>query len=82
MIIPSGIWQHYKGGMYLVLGVSQMSGTEDDPKAELFVVYVPLYKHKGAGLILRPALEFIETVDDPRDSGAQVNRFRYVGVNL
>jgi hypothetical protein len=72
MMIFTGIYRHYKGGLYLVLGVSQISGTEDDPQAQRYVVYVPLYTHKGAALILRPVEEFDEMVGTEQ-------RFKYLG---
>ncbi len=37
MLVPSGVWRHYKGGLYQVLGVAQHTETN-----ELMVVYVAL----------------------------------------
>lgn len=81
-----GLYQHYKGKLYLVLGVGQMSGTEDDPKATIYVVYVPLYPHRGSGIILRPASEFREMLTGTQviENGvlpqtSKTPRFKYVG---
>lgn len=76
MILPAGVYEHYSGKRYLVLGCSRHSET-----GEIDVVYVPLYPtNNGAhiGMSHRPLDMFLETVPDPKGSGAQVNRFRYI----
>lgn len=69
-----GIYQHYKGQHYLVLGVARHSETNEE-----LVVYVPLYLHPNGGKALqaRPRAMWDEIVDNK--DGVAVHRFRYVG---
>lgn len=55
-----GIYRHYKGGLYLVLGIAQHTETDEE-----MVVYVPLYERADAGLPLqaRPREMWDEQVD-------------------
>ncbi len=49
--VPTGIWKHFKGGEYLVLGVRQdraQSGKMCD-----FVYYVPLYDDASEAIYRR-----------------------------
>jgi hypothetical protein len=69
-----GIYQHYKGKLYLVLGTAQHSETQ-----EALVVYVPLYMHAGHGMSVRPLDMFLESVDV---DGVSVPRFEYIGKAL
>ena len=63
-MLQSGIYEHYKGGkFYFLLGVGQFSGTEDDSEAPLYAVYIPLYPHPGAGIIIRSLSEFEDFVN-------------------
>lgn len=55
MTIATGLYQHYKGQQYRVLGVAQHSETE-----ESMVVYQALYGEFG--LWLRPLSMFTEQV--------------------
>lgn len=56
MNLPTGIYQHYKGQQYRVIGVARHSETE-----EQLVVYQTLY---GAfGLWVRPLSMFLESVE-------------------
>jgi hypothetical protein len=80
--IRSGIWQHYKGKYYNVLGVGRHTET-----GELGVVYTPLYVHPNGG----PALQFrpLEMWTQPGlwevDGKRAVNyvpRFTYVGQEM
>ncbi len=64
-----GLYRHYKGKDYRVIGVARHSETE-----EVLVVYQALYGERG--LWVRPAAMFNETVDI---GGKQVPRFAYVG---
>lgn len=57
--IKPGIWQHFKGNRYEVLGIARHSETE-----EPMVVYRALYGEHG--LWVRPASMWLETVE--RDS--------------
>ncbi|MEX1196799.1 MAG: DUF1653 domain-containing protein [Pseudohongiellaceae bacterium] len=54
--IKAGIYRHFKGGRYEVLGTAQHSET-----GELLVVYRPLYGE--GGLWVRPLAMFTETVE-------------------
>lgn len=66
----TGVYQHYKGGKYLVLGVAKHSETKED-----LVVYVTLYENDMASMWVRPLAMFTEnvTVD-----GKSVPRFRKI----
>jgi len=68
-ILSPGRFRHYKGPMYVVLGVAKHSETE-----EPLVVYRKDYGDKS--LWVRPLAMFIEkvTVD-----GQKVPRFEYLG---
>ena len=61
----AGIYRHYKGQRYRVLGTAQHSET-----LELLVVYQALYGEHG--LWVRPAAMFCETVEL---DGERVSRF-------
>ncbi len=65
MTLQSGIYRHYKGQQYRVMGVARHSETE-----EQLVVYQALYGEYG--LWVRPLGMFTETVDV---DGEQINRF-------
>lgn len=69
MDIQPGVYQHFKGKFYLVIGVATHSETN-----EIMVVYQPLYGEQR--WFVRPASMFTETVE--RD-GLPVRRFRWVG---
>lgn len=64
-----GIYRHYKGKDYEVIGLARHSETE-----EWLVVYRPLYG--DFGLWVRPYEMFVEKVT--LDSGEQVARFEPV----
>lgn len=64
----TGIYRHYKGNTYKVLGVAKHSETLED-----LVVYQALYGEKG--LWVRPLKMFSETLCL---DGEQVQRFKYV----
>ena len=53
--IKTGLYRHYKGNDYQVIGTAQHSET-----LETLVVYKPLYG--DSGLWVRPLTMFIETV--------------------
>ncbi len=48
-MLISGVYEHYKGGRYLAIGVGRNTETN-----ELLVAYVPLYQHPNGG----PPLQF------------------------
>ncbi|WP_144171906.1 DUF1653 domain-containing protein [Pseudomonas sp. Kh13] len=68
MQIQPGVYRHYKGPEYRVLGVAHHSETD-----ELLVVYQLLYGDYGLGV--RPLDMFKETVEV---DGEQVPRFALV----
>ncbi|HYD34722.1 MAG TPA: DUF1653 domain-containing protein [Vitreimonas sp.] len=51
--ISAGVYQHYKGKKYLVLGIAKHSETLED-----LVVYVNLYENEASNLWVRPAEMF------------------------
>ena len=70
-----GIYEHYKGGLYQVLGVGAHSETD-----EKFVVYVSLTGAHlpGPRIRVRPLHLFFDDVE--WSSGERAPRFRYVGI--
>lgn len=62
-----GMYQHYKGGKYLVLGVAKHSETKED-----LVVYVSLYENDMSNFWVRPLAMFLEDVEL---NGKLVQRF-------
>ena len=68
-MIKTGIYRHFKGGRYEVIGLAKHSETMED-----MVVYRALY---GEGeLWVRPLAMWQETVVH---NGERVPRFRYIG---
>jgi Uncharacterized protein conserved in bacteria len=67
--IPPGVYRHYKGNCYLVLGEATHSET-----MEAMVVYQALYGERG--LWVRPRSMFIENVVI---DGRARPRFAYIG---
>ena len=67
----TGLYRHYKGQFYLVLGTGHDS---NHPRREV-VVYVPLYVAKGPRLAVRDRDEFEGTVEV---DGRTVPRFKWV----
>jgi len=65
MTIPTGIYQHYKGPLYQVLGVAKHSETEEE-----HVVYRALYGEEG--LWIRPLSMFTEQIEK---DGQTIPRF-------
>jgi hypothetical protein len=75
----AGIYEHYKGKRYLVLGLARHFETH-----EIHVVYVPLYDipdHGGVQMAIRPKEMFEGTVQSPlaKSPNATVPRFKYIG---
>ncbi len=66
--IPLGIYRHYKGNDYEVLGVARHSETE-----EWMVIYKTLYG--DFSMWVRPLTMFLETVEQ---EGKVIPRFRYL----
>lgn len=70
-----GIYKHYKGKDYLVIGIARHSEME-----KLFVVYIPLYnikENRGIQMTIRPLDIFLETIETEE---GHVKRFTYLGV--
>ena len=63
--LPPGIYRHYKGNDYEVIGLARHSESR-----EAMVVYRALYGERG--LWVRPLAMFLETVEI---AGARVPRF-------
>ena len=70
MSVTPGLYQHYKGGRYEVIGEATHTETE-----EALVLYRALYGERG--LWVRPLEMFCETVDV---EGEQVPRFALLSV--
>jgi hypothetical protein len=70
MQISPGIYEHYKGKKYFVLGLSRNTETN-----EVCVVYRPLYETDWPQLVHRNVAMFCETVTV---DGKEVPRFRLV----
>ncbi len=66
--LQPGIYQHYKGPEYQVLGLVKHSETD-----EWLVCYRALYGDYGYWV--RPYAMFVETITDP--SGQPIQRFTY-----
>jgi hypothetical protein len=72
--LRSGVYEHYKGKKYLVLGVARHTET-----GELMAVYVPLYelpRNRGVQMAVRPLKMFTEQVTN---GAATMPRFRFTG---
>ncbi len=57
MIMELGLYRHYKGQLYDVIGVANHSET-----LEQLVVYKATYQEEGNNLWVRPLTMFLETV--------------------
>jgi hypothetical protein len=82
--VRSGIWQHYKGKRYLVLGVARHTETNEE-----VVVYVPLYEHPNGGrpLQVRPVSMWYAWIDPKTGENVDigqpgVQRFTHFGPEL
>lgn len=69
--LKAGIYKHYKGGMYLVLGVARHSETD-----EKLIAYVPLGVLDKPRIVVRPYSMFFEDVEI---NGISKPRFIYIG---
>ncbi|MCC7160556.1 DUF1653 domain-containing protein [Candidatus Nomurabacteria bacterium] len=70
MEIKPGIYKHFKGGMYRVIGVAKHSETLKD-----LVVYEALYDNPKSKFWVRPLENFLGEVEL---EGKKVPRFEYV----
>jgi hypothetical protein len=73
--VRAGVYRHYRGEYYLVLGLAHHSET-----METFVVYVPLYVREGPRMAVRPAKMFFGRVEE--EPGHMVLRFEYIGAEM
>ena len=69
-----GIYKHYEGKLYRVLGVAKHSETLEE-----LVVYEALYDNLESKLWVRPKKMFEENVEL---DGKTVPRFKYIGNDL
>jgi len=69
--IKPGIYEHYKGKKYKVLGVAKHSETLED-----LVIYECQYQNEMSKLWARPLAMFLEEVEV---NGDMAPRFKYVG---
>lgn len=67
----AGVYKHYKGALYLVIGQAHHSETR-----ERLVVYIPLYVREGSTMSVRPYDMFFEKV---MVNGREADRFTYMG---
>jgi hypothetical protein len=67
----AGVYKHYKGGLYMVLGVARHSETE-----ERLVAYMPLGVIAKPRIIVRPYEMFFEEIVV---NGQKKPRFLYIG---
>lgn len=69
-MLKPGIYKHYKGKLYEVIGVAQHSET-----LEKLIVYKALYQPEGENLWVRPLSMFTEIVEI---NGVSMQRFEFV----
>ena len=69
--VKNGIYQHYKGNKYEVIGIAKHSETLED-----LVVYRALYDNNVSQLWVRPLKMFTETIEI---NGTEIERFKYIG---
>ncbi|MDP9143037.1 MAG: DUF1653 domain-containing protein [Pseudomonadota bacterium] len=67
----AGVYRHFKGRMYLALGLAR-----DDETDEVMVVYVRLYERNGYPMSVRRLAVWNEQVEV---DGVPVPRFTFVG---
>ena len=72
-MIKLGVYQHYKGNRYRVLGIGKHSETLED-----LVIYEPLYDNAQTKFWARPVSMFGEVVTK---DGESVPRFKYLDDN-
>ena len=70
MDLKIGIYEHYKGNKYRVIGIAKHSETLED-----LVVYKALYKNEISELWVRPLSMFVEEVEV---DGRKIPRFKYI----
>lgn len=70
-MVKLGVYEHYKGKKYRVLGVAKHSESLED-----MVMYEALYENELAKFWVRPLAMFLEEVEI---DGQRVPRFTYIG---
>lgn len=70
MKIKKGIYKHYKGNNYEVIGTAKHSETLED-----LVVYKPLYEHSDTEYWVRPISMFN---DYAMVDGKKIKRFKFI----
>ncbi len=70
MSIELGLYKHYKGNIYEVIGVAKHSETLEE-----MVVYKATYQPEGQNLWVRPLKLFLETIIV---NGQSVKRFEKI----
>lgn len=70
MKIKIGIYEHYKGKKYRVLGIARHSET-----MEKLVIYETLYKNAASKLWVRPLENFLEEAEV---GGKKIPRFKFI----
>ncbi len=68
--VRPGIYQHYKGGFYQVIGEGVHTETREEE-----VIYLPLYGPNPDELQVRPKVMFLEEVIV---DGITIPRFRFI----
>ena len=69
--VKMGVYKHFKGMEYTVLGIAKHSETLED-----MVVYICNYENPRSRIWVRPLTMFLEVVEY---NGEQVTRFTYIG---
>ena len=72
-VAVGGVYRHYKGPLYLVLGVGKDSN--NDRNGEAMVVYISLSEPHAGAFRTRHLKEFIDQV---QVDGQTVNRFEFL----
>jgi hypothetical protein len=57
MSLESGLYKHYKGNIYEVIGIARHSETLEE-----LVVYKATYQKEGENLWVRPLVMFMENI--------------------
>lgn len=76
----TGVYRHYKGGYYQVMGVATDSTNTMPPGREM-VVYIGLTEKPGNRMHVRERKEFEDFIWNENMSGG-VERFRYIGQEI
>jgi len=71
--IKLGVYQHYKGKKYKVIGIAKHSETLED-----LIVYEALYDNEISKLWARPKDMFFEEVEVAENEN-KIPRFKYLG---